>query len=68
MVAQHDRKMYVSLGFDAAAMGFAARGDGKPVKQQLLSDRAAPPYLRRAVAVHARQANHQHIQRRTADR
>jgi hypothetical protein len=40
----------------------------KPIKQQLLSDHAAPPYLWRAVAVHARQANHQHIQRRTADR
>jgi hypothetical protein len=43
------------------------RGDGKPIKQQLLSDHAAPPHLWRAVAVHARQANHQHIQRRTAD-
>jgi hypothetical protein len=49
-------------------MGFSVRGDGKPIKQQLLSDIASPPYLRRAVAVHARQANHQHIQRRTADR
>jgi len=49
-------------------MGFSVRGDGKPIKQQLLSDIASPPYLRRAVVVHARQANHQHIQRRTADR
>jgi hypothetical protein len=43
------------------------RGDGKPIKQQLLSDTASPPYLWRAVAVHVRQANHQHIQRRSAD-
>jgi hypothetical protein len=42
--------------------------DGKPMNQQLLSDIAAPSYLRRAVAVNARQANHQHIQCRTADR
>jgi hypothetical protein len=36
-------------------MGFSARGDdGKPMNQQLLSDTAAPPYLRRAVAEHAR--------------
>eukprot|EP01046_Picozoa_sp_COSAG06_P033774 COSAG06_NODE_3477_length_5284_cov_62.292768_1_plen_45_part_10 len=45
-------------------MGPAVRGDGKPMKQQLLSGRAAPPYLRRAVAVRAWQANHQHTQRR----
>jgi hypothetical protein len=48
--------------------GLLVRGDGKPIAQQLLSDHAAPPYLWRAVAVHARQANRQHIQRRTADR
>jgi hypothetical protein len=44
------------------------RGDGKPIKQQLLPDHAAPPHLWGAAAVYARQANHQHIQRRTADR